>query len=100
MDRIHAILDDLGLHGKRNSRIRELSQGQAQRVAIARAILNKPSILLADEPTSALDDTNCEKVIRLMLDVANKEGSTLIVATHDQRLKNVIPNQIALGAKN
>jgi putative ABC transport system ATP-binding protein len=100
MDRIHAILDDLGLHGKRNSRIRELSQGQAQRVAIARAILNKPSIVLADEPTSALDDTNCEKVIRLMLDVANKEGSTLIVATHDQRLKNVIPNQIALGAKN
>jgi putative ABC transport system ATP-binding protein len=100
MDRIHSILDDLGLHGKRNSRIKELSQGQAQRVAIARAILNKPSILLADEPTSALDDTNCEKVIRLMVDVANKEGSTLIVATHDQRLKNQIPNQIALGAKN
>jgi putative ABC transport system ATP-binding protein len=80
--RIDEVLSALDLLGKKKSRIRELSQGQAQRVAIARAVLNKPSILLADEPTSALDDRNCGRVIRLMLDVATQQGSTLIVATH------------------
>ena len=97
-ERIDEVLKTLDLYGKKKSRIRELSQGQAQRVAIARAVLNKPSILLADEPTSALDDKNCERVIRLMLDVATQQGSTLIVATHDQRLKSEIPNQILLQA--
>jgi putative ABC transport system ATP-binding protein len=75
-----------------------LSQGQGQRVAIARAILNNPAVIFADEPTSALDDTNCERVINLLLKVAAENNSTLIVATHDQRLKLKITNQILLTA--
>lgn len=94
--RIDQVLANLGLQEKKKSRISELSHGQAQRVAIARAVLNKPSIILADEPTSALDDKNCERVITLLTDVARQNGATLLVATHDQRLKDRISNRIDL----
>jgi ABC-type lipoprotein export system ATPase subunit len=94
--RIHEILSGLGLTAKRNSKVTALSQGQAQRVAIARAMLNKPSILFADEPTSALDDRNCDRVVQLLLDAAIQNQSTLIVATHDRRLKEKILSQIQL----
>ena len=95
-ERIEEVLKSLGLTENRKSKVTELSQGQAQRVAIARAILNKPSIIFADEPTSALDDKNCNKVIDLLLSVAEQNQSTLIVATHDQRLKDKISNQLKL----
>jgi len=64
-----------------------LSRGQKQRVAIARAIINKPGLLLADEPTASLDDTNTDLVLKLLLDVAGNYGSTLLIATHDKRIK-------------
>jgi len=96
--RISEVLSGLGLAEKRGSKVTALSHGQAQRVAIARAVLNKPSILFADEPTSALDDTNCERVIRLLLEVATENGSTLLVATHDQRVKDQIQKQIILAS--
>jgi ABC-type lipoprotein export system ATPase subunit len=94
--RIDSLLDILGLADKRTRRVTELSHGQAQRVAIARAVVNKPSILFADEPTSALDDRNCATVCDLLLDVARENGSTLIIATHDHRLKDRIANRIEL----
>jgi ABC-type lipoprotein export system ATPase subunit len=94
--RIDDVLQGLGLSEKRRARVNELSHGQAQRVAIARAILNRPSILFADEPTSALDDKNCERVIDLLLNVATQNKSTLIVATHDQRVKDKISKQVHL----
>src|SRR5690606_15128561 len=90
--------ESLGLAEKRRSRVTELSQGQAQRVAIARAVLNKPAILFADEPTSALDDRNCDRVIHTLMDAAEQNQSTLVVATHDQRLKDKIQNRIVLPA--
>ena len=95
-DRINEVLSLLGLTEKKFSKITEISQGQAQRVAIARALLNKPTILLADEPTSALDDRNCGRVIELLMDAAKRNNSTLLVATHDQRLKQKISNRIEL----
>jgi ABC-type lipoprotein export system ATPase subunit len=97
-ERIHHVLGTLGLQELWNRNVNALSHGQAQRVAIARAILNKPAIILADEPTSALDDKNCEKVIRLLMDVADQNQATLLVATHDQRLKDKIAKQIILKA--
>lgn len=97
-DRISNVLSRLGLSEKRKSKITELSQGQAQRVAIARAVLNKPSIIFADEPTSALDDRNCERVINLLLEVAGENDSTLVVATHDHRLRTRISREIRLIA--
>jgi len=95
-ERVAEVLDQLGIGEKRHAAIRELSLGQAQRVAIARAILNKPSVILADEPTSALDDKNCDRVSDLLLSVADQNKATLIIATHDQRLKNKIKNLIQL----
>jgi len=96
--RVAEVLGGLGLAEKRGSKVTALSHGQAQRVAIARAVLNKPSLLFADEPTSALDDANCDRVIRLLLDVASQNGSTLLVATHDQRVKDKIQKQIILAS--
>lgn len=95
-DRINTILSSLGLNEIRNSEVTKISQGQAQRVAIARAVLNNPIVILADEPTSALDDTNCERVSSLLLQVAKENNATLVVATHDQRLKSKIERQIQL----
>lgn len=95
-ERAVEILEELGLADKLNSKVTELSVGQAQRVAIARAVMNKPALILADEPTSALDDKNCEKVISLLLKLANHSWATLLVATHDQRLKERLNRQIEL----
>jgi putative ABC transport system ATP-binding protein len=95
-ERVKEVLNQLGIGEKKHAAIRELSLGQAQRVAIARAILNRPSVILADEPTSALDDKNCDRVSDLLMSVADQNKATLIIATHDQRLKNKIKNLIQL----
>lgn len=84
---IQHLLDNLGLSAKANSYPHTLSHGQAQRVAIARALVNKPSVILADEPTSALDDAHCDDVITLLQNQAEQAKATLIIATHDARVK-------------
>jgi ABC-type lipoprotein export system ATPase subunit len=94
--RVDEVLEQLGLAEVKHSKVKNLSHGQAQRVAIARAVLNKPDVILADEPTSALDDRNCDRVIDLLLEVSRHSNATLVVATHDQRLKSKFSNQIQL----
>jgi ABC-type lipoprotein export system ATPase subunit len=96
LNRVEDVLGELGLSSKYNSKVGELSQGQAQRVAIARAMINKPALILADEPTSSLDDKSCQRVIDLLLSMANQNKSTLLVATHDQRLKEDFVNRIEI----
>lgn len=96
-ERIVHVLNSLGLQEKRKSKVTELSHGQMQRVSIARAVLNQPPVILADEPTSALDDTNCDRVIHLLMEVAAQNNATLLIATHDQRLKSKIQKQVLLG---
>lgn len=95
--RVDEVLHQLGLTSHAHASVRQLSQGQAQRVAIARAVINRPAIILADEPTSALDDRNCDRVIELLLETSTAVKATLIVATHDHRLKSKIRNQILLS---
>jgi ABC-type lipoprotein export system ATPase subunit len=88
----------LGVADKLDRYPGQLSQGEAQRVAIARTLMNKPKLILADEPTSALDDINAEKAILLLLNHANEAGATLLVATHDSRIKQHFNNVITLGS--
>lgn len=92
--RADELLDSLGLTIQKKRKVTVLSHGQAQRVAIARALMNKPKVILADEPTSALDDKNCEAVVDLLLSVAKDNGSTLVIATHDSRLRSRFHRQI------
>ncbi|WP_439540744.1 ABC transporter ATP-binding protein [Sphingomonas sp.] len=94
---VKALLDELGLSHRAHARPRELSQGEAQRAAIARGLVARPRLLIADEPTSALDDRNAERVARLLIDTANAHGSTLLVATHDARIKAFIPDAVTLA---
>jgi putative ABC transport system ATP-binding protein len=65
----------------------QISLGEAQRVGIARAMVNRPPLILADEPTASLDDENAESVIDLILEQTENQHTTLIISTHDRRLK-------------
>jgi len=94
--RIKELLTRLNLGHKLNAKPNALSQGEQQRVAIARALVNKPDVILADEPTSALDDVNCDEVIKLLETEAREENATLLIVTHDGRLKDHFKNQIQL----
>ena len=75
-------LDRVGLAGRVKHRPTEMSGGQQQRVAIARAIATKPPIIMADEPTGALDSRTGQEVLKFLQQL-NKEGSTVILITHD-----------------
>ena len=97
--RVREVLASLDLGDKANARPHELSHGQAQRVAVARAVVNKPKLLLADEPTSNLDDARCFQVLDLLLAQAKVCSATLVIATHDQRIKSRVPNQYELAAQ-
>lgn len=94
------LLDHLGIANKAHHLPEQLSQGQAQRVAIARAVLHKPALLLADEPTSSLDDDSCNSVIELISRIARENNTTLIISTHDQRVKSHFTKTLHIGASS
>lgn len=93
---IDAGLGSLGVAALAAQKARDLSVGEAQRVAIARAVVNRPTLILADEPTSALDDANCDKAFRLLRDQAAACGATLVIATHDQRIRGHFTRRLEL----
>jgi ABC-type lipoprotein export system ATPase subunit len=84
---IRGLLERLNVGHKLHALPQALSVGEQQRVAIARALINEPTVILADEPTSALDDHNTEQVVELLQSQAAAANATLLVVTHDQRLK-------------
>lgn len=94
LDRMGAMLDRLGIAHRAKAMPRELSVGEQQRASIARALLHEPKVVFADEPTSALDDDNAQVV----MDILDREaaGATLVVVTHDQRLKDRHPRRVTL----
>ena len=94
--RIADTLGALGVGEKAARRPSELSQGEQQRVAIARAVLNRPKLLLADEPTANLDDQSALKVVDLLAEQAARHGATLVVATHDARVKGKFRERLEL----
>ena len=85
----------MGLHDRLRHTPTELSGGQKQRVAIARATVTKPQIILADEPTGALDSETGKNVLELFRQI-NKEGTTVIIVTHDSFIGKQAPRQISI----
>jgi putative ABC transport system ATP-binding protein len=86
--RVAEALRRVGLGARARHRTDELSGGEQQRVALARALVKSPALLLADEPTSQLDAETSRSVIQLIKEVS-LEGTTVVVATHDEALEEV-----------
>jgi len=95
-----SLLTNLGLADKAHSRPHALSFGQSQRAAVARAVVNKPRLILADEPTSNLDDANATAALDLLVEQARSCNATLVIATHDRRIRERFEHQIALGVRS
>ena len=81
--RTEEVLALMGLTKWREHRTFELSGGQQQRVAIARAIAPHPSLILADEPTGELDTATGQQILQLFRSIADRDGTTVLIATHD-----------------
>ena len=84
--RVLDLLARLGLDGKRKAFPAQLSGGQQQRVAIARALITHPALLLADEPTGNLDSAASESVMRMLTQLNETTGQTIVMITHDEAL--------------
>lgn len=91
--RVPEVLALVGLSEKIRSYPRELSGGEQQRVALARAIVNRPTLLLADEPTGNLDPKNSWEIMEL-LDQINRNGTTVVVVTHNQEIVNMMKKRV------
>lgn len=80
------ILAFLQLTDRMDHKPNELSGGEKQRVAVARALINEPSLILADEPSGSLDSKNKEELHKLLFDLRDKFGLTIVIVTHDKEL--------------
>ena len=93
---IDELLKTLGLYEHRHKLPNQLSGGQQQRTAIGRAIVKNPDILLCDEPTGALDYNTSKEILKLIEDVNQKYGNTVIMVTHNDAIKNMAGRVIKL----
>ena len=95
--RIDELLEAVDLLDRRHSPPDRLSGGEQQRVALARALAHRPALLLADEPTGNLDDTAAEKVLALLDRLRRQTGSTMLIATHSDRVASFCDFTLALA---
>jgi len=95
-DRARELLDGVGLADRRDHYPVQLSGGEQQRVALARAFMVRPPILLADEPTGNLDSQNGQHVLELLISLNKREGTTLVLVTHDPILSGRADRLITL----
>jgi putative ABC transport system ATP-binding protein len=84
MKRAEALMDRVGILGRRRHTPRELSGGEQQRTAIARALINQPAVLFADEPIGNLDSKNGKEVLELLRDINQEQGITILMVTHSE----------------
>ena len=87
--RARELLEELGLGHRLNFLPEKLSGGEKQRVAIARALVNAPDIILADEPTANLDSHHGHETMRLLRRIAKEERRSVVIVSHDQRIRNI-----------
>lgn len=93
---VDRLIARVGLLHRADAKPRALSQGEGQRAAIARALVTRPALVIADEPTSALDDENTAAMTDLLFTTAASSGATLLVATHDARIRDRFQNRLLL----
>jgi len=91
-----AMLEQLGLEGMSDRRPGEMSGGQQQRVAVARAIVTHPVLLLADEPSANLDSSTTEELLKLLQQLNEEQGVTIVTATHDPLVMGYAKRQVQL----
>jgi putative ABC transport system ATP-binding protein len=89
--RAETLLEAVGLRQKGYKRPEELSGGEQQRVAVCLALVNDPPIILADEPTGNLDSANSKIIADMLIDLAKREGKTVVVASHDPKVVEAFP---------
>jgi len=94
--RAKELLSALGLAERLDHRPSQLSGGEQQRVAVARALANKPHLVLADEPTGNLDEATADRVLGQFLALVRGEGSSALVATHNERLAAAMDRVVRL----
>ena len=90
---VPSMLSVVGLAGKYKAKPKQLSGGEQQRVALARALVNNPPILLADEPTGNLDPKNSWEIMKLLEEI-NKNGTTVLVVTHNREIVNAMQKRV------
>ena len=88
-ERALVLLEGMGLGERLDFPVEKLSGGEKQRVAIARAIANHPALILADEPTANLDSHHGAETMRLLRTLAKEEGTTVVIVSHDERLREI-----------
>jgi ABC-type lipoprotein export system ATPase subunit len=91
------ILDAVGLSNRLTHRPDQISGGQQQRVAIARALVNRPKLIIADEPTGNLDSVTGQGILELLRQLNRDLGTTIVIATHDQRVMDMAHRVIKLS---
>jgi putative ABC transport system ATP-binding protein len=96
-ERAMLLLRMVGLGEHAQQRAYELSGGQQQRVAIARALANRPRLLIADEPTGQLDTQHAQQILQLLRALADSEGVTVLVATHDQAVLAIADRKLRIS---
>lgn len=90
------LLDYLGLTDRIEHKPSEMSGGEKQRVAVARSLINNPALILADEPSGSLDSKNKEELHKLLFDLRNKFGLTVVIVTHDKELAGISDRVVAM----
>ena len=95
-DKVHNLLDLVGISEKENAYPSQLSGGQKQRVAIARALASNPKILLCDEATSALDPQTTKSILALLKEINEKYGITIVIITHEMAVVREICNRVGI----
>lgn len=97
-NKAEALLQKVGLSHRLTHYPNQLSGGEQQRVAIARAFASNPKILFADEPTGNLDEENGKLIIKLLFDLNQSQGTTLVMVTHDNELAKLCDRQLVMSA--
>ena len=91
------LLEAVGLTARADHKPSQLSGGEQQRVAIARALINRPSVIFADEPTGNLDTHNRDEIQRLLFEVREKFGQTIVMVSHDEALASIADRKIVMS---